>query len=412
MSCLILGEVYHAIPTNSKKIYLAEYNFGQLLADDQSLYFPMNDKLVSHENLPNNIKRNFQKYGVNMPFGIVLDKSVEYFVDTEELTIPARIYHKGDCIGFDNKLGDTNLTIAPPVFHASAGTRSCFCVSNLGNATNFRSLKKLLKSKLTAPKNLYQHHQLFKLINDDILITNNWKLKILFFSDGWIDKINNDKKFLPIKLYLHQKYWEKQEVNRARASYDYISSSIFLSMTSRSPDPHIMAIVRSLILLIINAFPGYAPLMNEELLPRKQIISKLNDIYGLPSNPSLIGPVYFQETDILYYSLNYPPTMLFSKIYAQHQTTVNRLDEIREVATQFFKKLKRIPFGENSKLMTILNTLSLSYFHTHPDKFQKIESSDDLSWYDTRFRIKQGAIAMPKTSPFVRGLITLKKETI
>lgn len=177
------------VPKNGYELYYAEYDYGDKIADVRNFYYPHNKSLLSLPNLPKNIQKDFIAYDTNIPFGLTLDKCFEFSVDSAIASIPSSLYIKGDCFGHLSKLGNIKgYYYSPPVFSIHAGARSSFCVSNLGNMTLFNSIKKHLKSEVSAPKTLDQHHDFFRILYRDLVPEKKWKLKVLFFPQNGLNQ--------------------------------------------------------------------------------------------------------------------------------------------------------------------------------------------------------------------------------
>src|SRR5579872_4877608 len=82
----------------------------------------------------------------SLPFGMVLEKELEYFIDLkhEGITIPWAIYSPGTFFPFSRILSKKHNRIYAPngVLSTTSGTRSVFMLPNIGCATNHSNLQR------------------------------------------------------------------------------------------------------------------------------------------------------------------------------------------------------------------------------------------------------------------------------
>ncbi|MFZ9035796.1 MAG: hypothetical protein ACO2ZM_06740 [Francisellaceae bacterium] len=405
-------------PDDDMHIYLAEYPYGVEIADKNNYYFPFGDKLIAYEELPQNIKKDFAGWDSNIPFGIVLEKSMEHYLYDEDITTPGRIYHTGDCFGYDYCLKNPLInTLSIPVYQVSAGARSCFCITNLGNGMLFAPLKKKLKVNMPPPKKLYDHKDFFQALYQSFDMVQNWKLKLLYFSPKWKQNIS-DKKHKILLNYLYDCYWMRTEKLRILPLYEHITSDAFKQLSKYKPEPYIVNVIRNFLSLFINAIAGYSVQSNDNYLPLKSIQNILTNEYNIPHSPIIMAPEYFDRTSTLYYSLSYPSTIILSNIYSTQQSTLKRLDELHRLTMHFFNTFhrkmhssqeiksfsKKIIFGKTSE------DILMKCFHTHTDQFNQVSPISELEIFDKEIAQRPDKLDLPSNGPFLRGLIGFKKN--
>ncbi len=151
-------------PDKSFPLYLAYYPYGSVDADTQSSLFPKADGgfyRLSDQDVPKDVLKHLG-YSINhTPFGMVLDKQLEFFVDlkNEGITIPWAIYTPGKIFPFSKVLIQKNKhTYAPNgVLSSAAGARSAFMLPSIGSATNHSNLQRDFNVRTPTPKSLYEH---------------------------------------------------------------------------------------------------------------------------------------------------------------------------------------------------------------------------------------------------------------
>lgn len=403
-----LGKEYYA--------YYAEYNYGDDISDDHNFYFPFQNKLVIFEDLPLEIQHDFKRWKSAIPLGIVLDKTMEHYINRTDRTIPARFFRAGDCFGYDFRMGNIEHVIALPLYSVMAGARSTFCMASLGNNKLFSPLKKYLNRTTTSPKNLYEQHTFFKELYKAFYPENPWKLKLLYFPDNFMVSVQENPEFQPLANYLLQQYWQVGEITRARTTHDYLSSEVFSNMKKYkpTPEPCITEAIRSFILIMINACFAYRPLINDAYLPLDTIQNILLNEYKIEHRPIIFGPDTSKNSSTLYYLLNYPSSMLFSRSYARDASTIKVLDLLHRMTKDFFDEMLSQRYAEKSRntfIISQIKSTQIQHFHTHThEDYKQILSIDNLKEFDFRFNHCATHLDLNASSEATRGLIGLKKH--
>ena len=92
-------------PGKDFPLYLAHYPYGSVIVDEGKFYLPTADgALASMDSLkiPQSIKDDFEYSGVNIPAGIVLDKSIELSIKYETNVLPW-LFYKAANLAFFNR---------------------------------------------------------------------------------------------------------------------------------------------------------------------------------------------------------------------------------------------------------------------------------------------------------------------
>jgi hypothetical protein len=195
-------------PNHSFPLFLARYRYGELIADHQSAFIPSNNGDVvrlSDASVSEDVSKNLGYGQDSLPMGLVLEKRIEYFIDLgrEGITIPWLIYEPGNFFPFTTILGKKAKYNYMPngLLAISAGARSVFMLPNIGCYGNHVNLQRDYGVDALAPKSHYDHSGVFKEIVNSKASSTNWQCSILYFSEKWLNKLHNDKNWLPLKAY-------------------------------------------------------------------------------------------------------------------------------------------------------------------------------------------------------------------
>ncbi len=415
-------------PDDSFPLYLAYYPYGALIGDTESQLYPTQDgKLyrLTDNNVPSSVVQDLGYGYGSSPLGIVLEKQFELFIDLKHkgISVPFGVYGPGDIFSFY-----TNLTkrekyqySTNTVLTSASGVRSVFMLPNIGCATNHSNLQRDFNIKNPAPKSMYDHWHIFKnIINSDI-INSDWRMCVLYFSEKWINQLQDNKAWAYLKAYLHELAWKRSQYTRSQDDYD-LAFSVIQEKRNLKPNPYLVDTARHLFKIILGHAPGYAPACEDEALPLEIIQQVYTSSYGLKKYiPTVIHPVSFNfEKDInpIYYSLQHPSTYVFAPKSRKVFSKLFEMRELEYIMHVYFEELaKKNSFCSDSILCEVVKHIELNYFHNEVDRHKIVRPSAEILQLDNRlkytsknFQIENAMFA--SDAPFVRGCIsiTTKKD--
>lgn len=418
-------------PDDSYPIFMAYYPYGAIEADTNNTLLPNADGTyfrLNQQEAPPEVFKHLG-YGANSsPFGMVLEKILESFVDLpkDKITIPWSIYTPGKFFPFNRILSYKKPHVYAPngLLSSSAGARSTFMLANVGCHGNHGLLKRDLGIKAPVPKNLYDQFAVFKDISDSFIKENqnDWRCCVLYFSEKWIEKIHSDDTaWLPLKKYLHEIAWDHFDYLRNKVFYDCCFSLIQKNRNLK-PNPYLVDTAKHLFAIALGAAPGFIPALDEEASPIHLIQEAYLQYYGLKKYyPTIMTPAYFNfETDSLptYYSLQHPSTYIFSPRSRDATCTLYELRELEHIIKIFKSELSKdhvlcsdTILGESSK------EIQFDFYHNKTDRYGLVKLSDDIIQHDERFlninkkfTLKNG-VDFSAASTFLRGCVKISRPT-
>jgi len=409
-------------------LYMVYFPYGAYKGDTESSFLPKPDGSyyrLSDPTAPKDVMKHLGYGASHAPLAMVLEKNFELFIELpdDKITIPSEIYTPGSFLSFIRNLGNMRsqrIYSSNKIFSITSGARSAFMLPNIGCATHHGSLQRNLNIRLPAPKSLYDHWAIFREITKNELTQCDWRSCLIYFSEKWVDKINNDPAWSKLNKYLHLLAWQRFEYDRNRFHDEFIFSML-QKKRNLKPNPYLMDTARHLFITAMGAAPGYAPATNEDFIPLEVLQKAYIESYGLKKYmPIIMQPSIFdydKDKFPIYYSLQYPSTFVFSP---KSRKISSRLHEMRElehivsVCINEFSKENSLYYG--TTMNHISKLLKIEYFHNEPDQHNIIKPSIELSQLDPRFnrlnkdsKIKSGMFS--GDSPFVRGCVAISVDS-
>ena len=422
-----LTKIIDSLNPKNLPLYLAYYPYGKTIADATSPFIPSIDGnffRLSDPSIHPDIQKNLGYGKFDLPLGLALEKNFELFIDLKEqnLTIPHTFYKPGSIFSFlsnMNKRTEVNYS-TNSVYTLTAGARSTFMLPNIECATHHANLQRDFNIKIPVAKSLYQHGEVFREIANSPLVNCDWRACILFFSEGWLKKLHEDKSWAPLKLYLHEKAWKHFQHDISSGHYDFIYSIIQKKGNLRQ-NPYMVDTARHLLSIAMGGAIGYIPATDETSLPLNVLQKIFTESYHLLKYiPTIIQPAYYnyyESTLPVYYSLLYPSTKVFSPNARKVSSTLFSLRELSEILRIFcFYLAENNGLCDNQLLNVIAKTASFKYFHNEKDQHNIIMPSSEMPKYDYRLAdegVCSNAAKFASDARFVRGCISLqngKKE--
>lgn len=413
-------------PDKKFPLYLSYLPYGDFLGDTESTFLPLIDGgqvRLTDQNLAKDIIKHLGYGRSGAPFGMVLEKELEFFIDlkNENITIPSAVYGPGKFFSFGRNFSKKNNRAYAPnsVITISSGARSAFVLPNIGCVVNHVNLQRDYNIMSPPPKSLYEHWHLFKEILNSHVTENKWKSCILFFSEKWIEKILNDDAWSKIKIYLHEQAWQYFEYERNGSLYD-VTFSVIQKQRNLKPNPYLTDTARHLFTTALGDAPGYAPACNENSLPTNILQNAFVTSYGLKKYfPTIMKPTTFlfeSDKTPVYYSLQHPSTLKFSPKSRKISSTLLEIRELHHIMKIFIKELhKEHMMGADSVIGEVARKVEFDYFHNQLDRHHVIKPSIEILKNDKRFDKSSHIYKNPNAvfaadAPFLRGCIRIKTK--
>lgn len=410
-------------PDKSFTLYLANLPYGTLKGDTQSTFLPKVDGGLYRLTDPCAPKDVIEDLGYGIggaPLAMLLEKNLELFIDLEadRITIPRAVYTPGTFFPFARILSrKSSRTYAPNnVLTLTSGVRSTFVLPNIGCAVHHSNLQRDFNVRSAPPKTLYEHWNIFKEVVSSEMVKSDWHSCIMYFSEKWLDMIENSKKWLPLKLYLHKLGWSYSEYQRNHFYYE-MAFSIIQKQRNLKPNPYLVDTAKHLFATAVGAAPGYAPAINEDALPLSLLQKAYVESYGLKKYiPTILQPTSFEfEVDEMpiYYSLQHPSTHVFSPKSRTVSSTLVEMRELQHIMEVFVAQLmKNDTMCVDTVMGEVARKIRFRYFHNKLDKHKIISPSSEIVAFDKRFaassiRYKVKDACFAEDSPFVRGCISI-----
>lgn len=412
-------------PGRDFPLYLAYYPYGAVDADTESSFFPRENNTyyrVTDKDAPKEVVTDLGYSARGTPLGMVLDKTVECFIDLkyEGITIPWLIYEPGSIFPFELILNRKKKQVYAPngLLSSTAGTRSAFMLPNIGCAIYHANLQRDFNIQSAPPKSLYEHGNLFKELLASEPIRSPWRCCIMYFSENWVNQILTNSSWAELKQYLHELAWNHYDYERNRIYYD-IAFAMIQKKRNLKPNPYLADTVKHLFAIAIGAVPAFSPAVNDSALPFETIQQIFVESYGLKKYiPTVMHPTHFNFSGSpypIYYSLQLSSTQVFSPKSREVSSTLFEMRELEHIIRIVSEELgKPNALCNDTILGEAAKSIDFDLFHNKADRHRIVQLSSEIPLFDKRFngesisiRNKQSVFA--SDAPFVRGCIRMSK---
>jgi len=410
-------------PDKAFPLYLAYYPYGAVKGDTEATFLPRGDgtyyRLIASE-APIDIMRNLGYSEKRAPMAIILEKTMETFIDLKNYrtTIPFNIYKPGTIFPFAQIFTKTpSLSHSPNgVLSITAGARTVCMLPNIGCATNHINLQRDFGVKSEPAKDIYDHWHVFKEIANSPVSQCDWRACLLFFSYKWIEELHNNSAWSKLRSYLYELAWQRFDYARNHINYD-LAFSVIQRKRNLKPNPYIADTAQHLLTIASGAAPGFSVAYDDELLPLKELQSAFVHSYGLKKHiPTIMQPSFFNfehDNQPIYYSLAHPSTLVFSPTARKMSSTLHEMRELEHITRIYAKEIARDEFMCYSTIMNkAAKMVSFKYYHNRSDPLHVVNLSKDIILLDPRFEFSTGDNASEEAvfasdSPFLRGCIAI-----
>lgn len=412
-------------PDRSFPLYLSYLPYGHLKGDTVSSFLTLADGRcvrLSDPSLPDEIKKNLW-YGLNSSaLSLILEKEIEFFIDLKDrkISIPWTIAKEGDflCVKSTLKKDMSKKCEPSNILTATSGARSIFTLPSLGCSVNYNRLKSFLNIRSPIPKHLYDHWHLFKeMINGSLKDEVDWQSCTMYFSQKWIDKLQNDPAWSDLKVYLIEKAFSFFEYESSRIFYD-IAFSLIQRKRNLKPNPYLVDTAKHLLVTAMGKAPGYAPALNDNSAPIQKLQQVFVDYFGLKKYiPGIMKPEHFEQNNLnsmVYYSMQHPSTFTFSPSSRNTSSALLEMRELQHLMQILESELceKTMPYHDTT-LGIAAKEAEFIYFHNKLDRHKIIIPSEKIINYDKRLlqtHVQHPDARFSCDAPFMRGCILIKNK--
>lgn len=401
-------------PGDEYKIYKVEYPWGQHLMREGVLYLPNKDgKWVKLDDpsIDTNVAEDLF-YNMNMPLGMVLNNSIELYLEALGRIMPWVFMPQGTLFGLWLSLSQNksnNYYYAAKISNLVAGARSAILLPKISDTTSFKKLKKAFGLQCKMPETLTDGWPLFLELAQHADFPERWSTTVIYFSRKWLDS-HDSIAWKMLKYYFLEIAWEKTSYIRNKIFFDLVFSCA-LEERNLKPNPYLTDTVKHIFAITQNSYPGYEIATNSLVLPLDGFQKIFVNEYGLRYQPTFVIPGYLDSlSKFLYYSLEVPTTISFSP---KSRKSVNKLEDIREIKHIFIRIIDYLRENKLSlghvPLFQLIEEIILAYYHSDEDMYNETSKTIELQKIDNNIIQENKKYNKPfcDTSLFLRGCIQI-----
>lgn len=397
---------------NDFPLFKVRYPFGSSIIDTGKFQFPLPDGSLGgldHSGIPNRVREELGYHNGHIPLGMVLDRSVELFMRTENRVIPFNLIKAGRLVGLTFVLSPVHVW--PQAWHMTSGARSIFVLPKITDIHNHRKLCRERKIKMPLARDLRTHWSLLTKMAADENFSQPWHTEILFFSKNWVDKKKNDN-WLRFNYFLYKDGWAAIEYMLTKTMHDHIWDILIRELTQYEVkvSPFIIDVTKYIVMVGLGAVPGFSPAINDDEAPICGLQKDFIEHYGLKHYaPTIMIPHHFSAENKrpVYWSLAMP-THFESTVKPKTLTsTMVTLREIREMMFHFKQTMLKYSKTRDTSTEEFLNKVRFDFFHSEPDAEGQIRLSLEMPKEDSSltFCSQKMVRRFSDVSPFVRGCV-------
>lgn len=375
-------------------LYLIYLPYGTLKGDTESSLLPTIDGNIlrlSDPSLPQDIKNDLG-YGMSSsPLGMVLENTLEYYIEFGDIVVPNEIVGPGYIFNKSILLNTgSNENYSPNgIYKAAAGARTAFSLPSISNFNSILKLNSCLGTKLKTPKKYSEHGDIFKKICSSHIINSGWRTCLLYFSKKWIDSMINDPSWKDVIIYMYKIDKKESMFESQNSSHDFFYTYV-QSKHNMNTNSYQTKTLYHLFKLALGKAPGYAPATSEEYLPLNSIQQCLYDFYRIDQHPTIMVPTqigFNNSHGPVYYSLQ-TPTM--QSYYTKRNQKISANKEIEALDLMIPGFLHEMSKTDGMVSTTTFNSVApkikFEYYHNVPPQGEhSIKHSKVLQDEDDRF---------------------------
>lgn len=403
-------------PGKDFKFYKAKYPFGTKILDKNVAYLPLqNGETIPFNSdlLPASLAKDLAyDSDKSNPVGMVLNKSSEFYLSTNQRPMPYQTVVPGDMFGLSRIIDNHETTSADEFSHLSffrweltSGARSLFMLPKITDNIRHTKLKNLYNLTQDKPETYQDHWNIFREIAAKT--EDPWYSEFLFFSTQWFSKLK-DPAWAELYCYFLRKnnlsygYW--RNLLSWQITFNGIEQNKNLRYSSYTLDT-----IKHLLAIACGVFPGFSPATNEDSAPIQLLQEAYTSGYNLKDQcPIIMEPSKLSLINKLpvYYSTLYPTLVQCDPDTFKDKSFIRLLDQVQHVTEKYLAGIQEDVLAKFTSLYNVSKIVDFSYYHDNPNHYTNIKSNLLIPEEDDRFTCPTGQF--PNHSQFLKSCIKIK----
>ena len=342
------------------------------------------------------------------PMGMISEKMVEFYFQSNNRLIPARSYQQGEIFGIWQLMDPPNTTLLKNLWNISAGARSIFLLPKISNNIAHTRLQQEHNLTTPTPRTLLDHHGVFVDIVRESNSASDWVCEVIFFGKKWASCNGINEPFTRLWNYWLSAAWQQSFYCRTQMTYNAAQETFagILEENHIKPKPRILSTITHLLAVGEGMFPGFVPASvdGENFAPIKIIRNAYIESYRLKAQDTILMHPYQlhqpgRKRNAVYYSLAFP-TLLNS--FTNVMSSRSIMDDLVELT-----KLLKI-----YQQMETHTSVRYQFYHTTPSSFADIHPVSELVKHDSVIgkHFKRSDMSLDFRPPFFSGCVRISND--
>ncbi|WP_440994057.1 hypothetical protein [Cysteiniphilum litorale] len=380
------------------------YRYGDLVGDANYFYDP-DGNIVSD----------------NIPFGMVVEKSMQFFMELGEYIIPGQLQHVGE-FAYMTKFSFAKTINLTTTWCICAGTRVPVLVSSYRQYNKYQRMQNEIKSDISIIESGNMENDFAVLRNVARAVNSDWRFEYIGFSDKLSDFLKNSESTWRIREYILSKLMKSNQAsNTKNLHHEIILNYIKVHHSAIKNFYYLSNVINH----VFDAISGHSVIhklaTNDSNLPLQAIQEAYCSFYKPKTLPLILTSSTFIDDPYIphYFSIPYH-TMMYRP---EHIANIIELcANVKELVRVYADKLLETPAIKGGLLTTILPHIDLNIIGDRFNSYQKSHDAilvSELGEFSEDFRqqsieINKGGdfYSMPQRSNFFSGSIQLVKSKI
>ncbi|WP_119327939.1 hypothetical protein [Cysteiniphilum halobium] len=378
------------------------YRYGDLVGDANYFYDPDGNTVSD-----------------NIPFGMVVKKSMQFFMELGEYIIPGELIVPGD-FAYMSQFSYTQKINILSTWSMCAGTRVPIIVSIYKQYSKYARMQSAMgvTEELYSPSNDGTDFSVIRNIARGL--KSDWRFVYIGFSDELTALLKSNSDTWHIREYILKKLMRSNLSSNTKSLYqDIILNYIKVHHSSIKNFYYLSNVINH----VLDAVCGYSMIHrladNDMTLPLQEIQQAYHAFYR-PKNPPFIltsSNFAINQDYIHYFSIPYH-TMMYRP---EHIANIVELCvNVKRLISVYSGELSNIPIVGGGVLLQKLSSIKFSVIADRPNTFQKTDDvlllkelplhCKDLSKQLNSYSLLDKKYTMPQRSSFFSGAINMSFE--
>ena len=394
----------------------ARYRYGDKIEYNGKFYvtFDHQSLPIDDERIPVSIRKAIG-YSSTVPLGLLLQRSIESYVDLGDRTLLHHLLKPGELFSLLDLFRSGAGCSLGRYWRMNSGSQAIFMLPKVSDVSFHKRLRRDYGLLSGVPESLFDQGALFGELASSPSFESDWFSEVLYFSEPWIKAIQSGQ-WSELAFYMLKCAWRHSQFWRDLPIYEPFISKALMRYHQKL-NPYIVDTAKHIMAISAGGSTGHQVAIDDTVAPIRGIQQAYIDSYSLKTYaPIVMQPAYLNDCSgsSVYYSLQYPMLTETTQTMRKVSTKLEDLRELRQLFDLFTTEIASFDnILAQTPLKQFIDKVTFEFYHSDRDRFGEITPYTQLVEQDTLLAQELARFPgreLSERAQFLRGCVRISSQ--